>query len=429
MEKMLINMNDIQLLVNINNYMGAEYKTFQDVDWGKFFRIQKPFGDITKMEVLERVVPSIRSGMRSFVFEDYLNNHTLTNFQVDRFIHLIQTKYNFNRYEEFKLAMMARLLGLLIRTQSVSIEQIDKIVDIFKDDRHGCLETVISAIAENHSNITKEVLERYASAFSVGDWIEISKHPKLWEWYGRGLFEGSVCTPYINNKNVLLNNYIPEADLMCLFFNGTFNSMKINTKVLELTDHLCLFGLIQFNLFNLKQIINHYQGTEYEETIVLNIINTQQLSDDVIDLTVMFKELFERYNYSSYDYQPKKVEPGFKNWLNDKRRQISIIKHLTKCGFDIKRDAIGRKYIEGYVSGLDVEYRCEYTCEISPNKFQCILNDDNITTKKLPLYGCFMIQSKPHHFYKDKCRVMLKDIFMKEYSKSTFYSRQIITKF
>ena len=273
MENMLINMNDTQLLVNINNYMGAEYKTFQDVDWGRFFSIQKPFGDITKFEVLERIVPTLRSGRRSFVFEEYLNNHTLTNFQVDRFIHIIQTKYNFNRYEEFKLPMMARLLGLLIRTQSVSIEQIDKIVDIFKDDRHGCLETVISAIAENHSNITKEVLERYAPAFSVSDWIEISKHPRLWEWYGRGLFECSVCTPYINNKNVMLNNYIPEADLMSLFFDGTFKGMKVNTKVLELTDHLYLFGYIQFNLFNLKQIINHYQGTEYEGDVVLNIIH------------------------------------------------------------------------------------------------------------------------------------------------------------
>ena len=305
MENMLINMNDTQLLVNINNYMGAEYKSFQDVDWGRFFSIQKPFGDITKFEVLERIVPTIRSGRRSFVFEEYLNNHTLTNFHVDKFIHIIQTKYNFNRYEEFKLPMMARLLGLLIRTQTVTIEQIDKIVDIFKDDRHGCLETVISAIAENHSNITKEVLEHYAPVFSVSDWIEISKHPRLWEWYGRGLFEGSVCTPYINNKNVMLNNYIPEADLMCLFFDGTFNGMKVNTKVLELTDHLYLFGYIQFNLFNLKQIIKHYQGTEYEGDVVLAIIKTQQLSDDVIDLTVVFKELFERYSDSIDYYQPK----------------------------------------------------------------------------------------------------------------------------
>ena len=426
MENMLINMNDTQLLVNINNYMGAEYKTFQDVDWGRFFSIQKPFGDITKFEVLERIVPTLRSGRRSFVFEEYLNNHTLTNFQVDRFIHIIQTKYNFNRYEEFKLPMMARLLGLLIRTQSVSIEQIDKIVDIFKDDRHGCLETVISAIAENHSNITKEVLERYAPAFSVSDWIEISKHPRLWEWYGRGLFECSVCTPYINNKNVMLNNYIPEADLMSLFFDGTFKGMKVNTKVLELTDHLYLFGYIQFNLFNLKQIINHYQGTEYEGDVVLNIIKTQQLSDNVIDLTVDFKELFERYSDSIDYYQPKKVGAGFKNWLDDMRRHISIIKCLKKCGFEIKMDALGRKYIEGYVSGFYIgKYRCDYTYELLSNKFQCILNDDDITTKLLPLSGCFTIQSEPHKTYKDKYKVMLKDIFMKEYSKSTFYSQQI----
>lgn len=425
MEKMLINMNDTQLLVNINNYMGAEYKSFQDVDWGRFFSIQKPFGDITKFEVLERIVPTIRSGRRSFVFEEYLNNHTLINFHVDKFIHIIQTKYNFNRYEEFKLPMMARLLGLLIRTQTVTIEQIDKIVDIFKDDRHGCLETVISAIAENHSNITKEVLERYAPVFSVSDWIEISKHQRLWEWYGRGLFEGSVCTPYINNKNVMLNNYIPEADLMCLFFDGTFNGMKVNTKVLELTDHLYLFGYIQFNLFNLKQIIKHYQGTEYEGDVVLAIIKTQQLSDDVIDLTVVFKELFERYSDSIDYYQPKKVEPGFKNWLKDNLRQRTINKHLKKCGFKIKTNERGKKYIEGYVSGIYVEYKCDYTCEMLSNKFKCILTDDAITTKKLPLYGCFMIQSKPHRFYKDKCRVMLNDIFMKEYSPSTFYSRQI----
>lgn len=423
---MLINMNDIQLLVNINNYMGAEYKTFQDVDWGRFFRIQKPFGDITKMEVLERVVPTIRSGRRSFVFEDYLNNHTLTNFQVDRFIHLIQTKYNFNRYEEFKLAMMARLLGLLIRTQSVSIEQIDKIVDIFKDDKHGCLETVISAIAETCSNITKEVLERYAPAFSVSDWIEISKHTKLWEWYGRGLFEGSVCTPYINNKNVLLNNYIPEADLIRLFFDCTFDGMTVNTKVLELTDHLYLFDFIQFNLYTLKQIIKHYQGTEYEDAIVLKIIKTQILSDSVIDLTTVFKELFEKYKKSSSDDRTKKAEPGFKGWLNDKRRQITIQKCLKKAGFKIFIDAVGNKYIEGYVSGFYIEeYRCDYTYKLLNNKFQCILNDDDITTKMLPSSGCFTIQSEPHKTYKDKYKVLLKDIFMKEYSKSTFYSQQI----
>ena len=426
MENMLINMNDTQLLVNINNYMGAEYKTFQDVDWGRFFRIQKPFGDITKMEVLERVVPSIRSGRRSFVFEEYLNNSILTNFQVEKFIHIIQTKYNYNRYEEFKLSIMARLMALLIRTQEVSIEQINKIVDMFKEDRHGCLDMIMSAIAETHSNITKEVLERYAPVFSVSDWIEISKHPKLWEWYGRGLFEGSVCTPYINNKNVMLNNYIPEADLMCLFFDCTFDGMTVNTKVLELADHLYLFDFIQFNLYTLKQIIKHYQGTKYEEAVVLSIIQTQLLSDDVIDLTVLFKELFERYNYSSYDYKPKKAEPGFKNWLDDKRRQISIIKHLKKCGFEIKIDALGRKCIEGYVSGFYIgKYRCDYTYELLSNKFQCILNDDNITTKMLPLSGCFMIQSEPHKTYKDKYKVLLKDIFMKEYSKSTFYSQQI----
>lgn len=421
-------MNDTQLLVNINNYMGAEYKSFQDVNWEKFFSIQKPFGDIPKFEVLERVVPTLRSGSRSFIFEQYLNNCTLTNFQVDKFIHIIQTKYNYNHYEEFKISIMARLLGLLIRTQSVSIGQINKIVDMFKDDRHGCLEMIMSAIAETHSNITKEILELYAPVFSVGDWIEISKHTKLWEWYGGRLFDGSVCTPYINNKNVMLNNYIPEADLMCLFFDGTFDGMKITTKVLELTDHLYLFGSIQFNLFNLKQIIQYYQGTEYEEDVVLNIIKTQQLSDEVIDLTIDFKELFERHNYSRYDYLHKKTEPGFKNWLKDNLRQRAINKHLKECGFDIKTDKWGKKYIEGYVSGLYVEYKCEYTCEMLSNKFSCILNDDAITTKRLPLYGCFMIQNKPHSFYKDKCQVMLKDIFMKEYSKSTFYSRQIITK-
>ena len=86
---------------------------------------------------------------------------------------------------------------------------------------------------------------------------------------------------------------------------------------------------------------------------------------------------------------------------------------------------MGKKYIEGYVSGIYVEYKCDYTCEMLSNKFKCILTDDAITTKKLPLYGCFMFQSKPHRFYKDKCRVMLNDIFMKEYSPSTFYSRQI----
>ena len=102
-----------------------------------------------------------------------------------------------------------------------------------------------------------------------------------------------------------------------------------------------------------------------------------------------------------------------------KYQDLKLINYLRKNGFEIKYDTVGRRYVECYISFFYKEFN-------ETSQFSNILNDETCLEKVVPLTGAFSIKPKLIEcVVNDKFYVYLQDIFMLDFSKSTFYTRRV----
>lgn len=399
MQKGLIEMTDTQLLTNINNYLGTSYVKFSDVKWEKFFKKNKPFSNIyDKLDILERAIICLKINEKRCLIFDFLDNCQLSESEIDKYINIVLDNH---LYET-----MNSIFAGIIENNKVNPEQMKKMINFVISKDSNDVSFIITSLAKS-INLTKDLLEEYLDAFSVQDWLNISKNPNLYKWYGDKLFYCSVCTPYINFKNVLESNYIPEWNLFHLFFQP---DKYFTTKVLDLDDYLFILKLHQFSIPNLRYIIEAYKNTDLEAQVIKTILQTQNLTSKIYgNLVEEYKELFIKYGY---------VESK-NNWFLQKYQDLKLINYLIKNGFEIKYDTVGRRYVECYISFF---YK-----EISETpQFLNMLNDDTCIEKVVPLTGAFSIKPKLIEcVVSDKFYVYLQDIFMLDFSKSTFYTRRV----
>lgn len=399
MQKGLIEMTDTQLLTNINNYLGTSYVKFSDVKWEKFFKKNKPFSNIyDKLDILERAIICLKINEKRCLICDFLDNCQLSESEIDKYINIVLDNH---LYET-----MNNIFAGIIENNKVNPEQMKKMINFVISKDSNDVSFIITSLAKS-INLTKDLLEEYLDAFSVQDWLNISKNPNLYKWYGDKLFYCSVCTPYINFKNVLEYNYIPEWNLFHLFFQP---EKYFTTKVLDLDDYLFILKLHQFSIPNLRYIIEAYKNTDLEAQVIKTILQTQNLTSKIYgNLVEEYKELFIKHGY---------VESK-NNWFLQKYQDLKLINYLIKNGFEIKYDTVGRRYVECYISFF---YK-----EISETpQFLNMLNDDTCIEKVVPLTGAFSIKPKLIEcVVSDKFYVYLQDIFMLDFSKSTFYTRRV----
>ena len=399
MQKRLIEMTDTQLLININNYLGTSYAKLSDVNWEKFFKKNKPFSNIyDKLDILERAIICLKINEKKDFTFDFLDNCQLSESEIDKYINIVLDNY--------PSRIISNIFDKLIYFHKVNAEQIKKMINFVISKDSNDVSFIITSLAKS-INLTKDLLEEYLDAFSVQDWLNISKNPNLYKWYGDKLFYCSICTPYINFKNVLEYNYIPEWNLFHLFFQP---DKYFTTKVLDLDDYLFIFKLRQFSIPNLRYIIEAYKNTDLEAQVIKTILQTQNLTSKIYgNLVEEYKELFIKYGY---------VESK-NNWFLQKYQNLKLINYLRKNGFEIKYDTVGRRYVECYISFFYKEFS-------ETSQFSNILNDDTCLEKVVPLTGAFSIKPKLIEcVVNDKFYVYLQDIFMLDFSKSTFYTRRV----
>ena len=231
---------------------------------------------------------------------------------------------------------------------------IEKILEPYKDDRHGFKNIILDSIIES-GKLNKVLLETYVDDFTMENWHAISKM-NLWRMYDYELFS-STCPirEFINYRLVLQNNPIPVPVVYSLFMESADVRFFIdyNMPVFKFEDNwFFVFSFYQFSQYQISKILYRYKGTQYEHDIFWYILRCQYVDEYTLE---PFKDVIMSNTHLKEKYESIFVKDTFKNRRLKKKADNALRKCLTSKGLKIQKDSVG-EYVEAACIAVNYDY-------------------------------------------------------------------------
>ena len=348
------------LLTRINNLLGQTYTKFLDVSWYDFFisiGYPSPDGVFNQQAVLLDVIQHLsKDGMRVDIMDSYIKagSENLTDRDIDWVIAMVTDNFPHRYPKDYDTKAIVPLLGTLIEYCNVQDYHIEKILEPYKDDRHGFKNIILDSIIES-GKLNKVLLETYVDDFTMENWHAISKM-NLWRMYDYELFS-STCPirEFINYRLVLQNNPIPVSVVYSLFMESADVRFFIdyNMPVFKFEDNwFFVFSFYQFSQYQISKILYRYKGTQYEHDIFWYILRCQYVDEYTLE---PFKDVIMSNKHLKEKYESIFVKDTFKNRRLKKKADNALRKCLTSKGLKIQKDSVG-EYVEAACIAVNYDY-------------------------------------------------------------------------
>lgn len=420
------------LLTQINNLLGRTYTKFLDVNWYDFFitlGYPSPNGVFNQQSVLLDVIQHLsKDGMRVDIMDSYIKagSENLTDRDIDWVIAMVTDNFPHRYAKDYEPKAVVQLLATVIEYCNVQDYHIEKILEPYKDDRHGFKNIILDAIIES-GKLNKVLLETYVDDFTMSNWHAISKM-NLWQIYNYDLFSSSCpIREFINYRLVLQNNPIPVSVVYSLFMEANSNIRAIidcNMPVFKFEDNwLFIFSHYQFSQYQISKILYRYNGTQYEHDIFWTILRCQYVDEYTL---VPFKDVIMSNTHLKEKYESIFVKDTFKNRRWKKNTDKALRKCLTSKGLEIKKDSVG-EYVEAACIAVNYDY---FTAVEITKRYYRVLEQAPVvitnTAFTTPRTAYFVIGNDSHA---DQFKVYLENITMgqdENSNKITLTSNRIL---
>lgn len=349
------------LLTRINNLLGCAYTKFQDVNWYDFFvSIGYPSPDsvFNQQAVLLEVIPYLsKDGMRVDIMDSYIKagSENLTDRDIDWVIAMVTDNFPHRFAKDYETKAVVQLLATLIDYCNVQDYHIDKILEPYKEDRHGFKNIILDSIIES-GKLTKVLLETYIDDFTMDNWHAISKM-NLWQMYSYDLFSPKCpIREFINYRLVLQNNPIPVPVVYSLFM-GTNSVVRdvldFNLPVFKFEDNWWfVFSHYQFSQDQISAILHRYKGTQHEHEIFWYILRCQYVDEITLN---PFKYVIMNNPLLKEKYETIFIKDNFKNRRLKKKTDKALRSCLTAKGLEIQKDSFG-EYVNAACIAINYDY-------------------------------------------------------------------------
>lgn len=409
------------LLTRINNLLGGAYTKFQDVNWYDFFvsiGYPSPDGTFNQQAVLLDVIQHLsRDGMRVDIMDSYIKagSENLTDRDIDWVIAMVTDNFPHRYAKDYEPKAVVQLLATLIDYCNVQDYHIDKILELYKDDRHGFKNIILDSIVES-GKLTKVLLETYIDDFTMDNWHAISKM-NLWQMYSYDLFSPKCpITEFINYRLVLQNNPIPVPVVYSLFM-GTNSVVRdvldFNLPVFKFEDNWWfVFSNYQFSQYQISAILHRYKGTQHEHEIFWYILRCQYVDEITLN---PFKYVIMNNQLLKEKYESIFIKDNFKNRRLKKKTDKTLRSYLTLKGLEIQKDSFG-EYVNAACIAINYDY---YTAvEITKRYYRVLEQAPEVvinTAFTVPRTAYFVIGNDSNA---DQFKVYLENITMKHDEQS-----------
>lgn len=349
------------LLTRINNLLGCAYTKFLDVNWYDFFiTIGYPSPDraICQQTVLLDVIQHLsRDGMRVDIMDSYIKagSENLTDRDIDWVIAMVTDNFSHRYAKDYEPKAVVQLLATLIEYCNVQDYHIEKILELYKEDRHGFKNIILDAIIDS-GKLTKVLLETYIDDFTMENWNAISRM-NLWQMYSYDLFSPACpIREFINYRLVLQNNPIPVPVVYSLFMGSDSNVRAVldfNMPVFKFEDNWWfVFSHYQFSQYHISKILYRYKGTQHEHDIFWYILRCQYVDEQTVE---QFKDVIMSNQILKEKYESIFVKDTFKTRRLKKKTDKALRSCLTSKGFEIQKDSFG-EYVTAACISINYDY-------------------------------------------------------------------------
>lgn len=420
------------LLTRINNILGCAYTKFLSVNWYDLFITlgpQSPDSSFNQQAVLLDVMPHLsKDGMRVDIMDSYIKagSESLTDRDIDWVIAMVTDNFPHRYAKDYEPKAVVQLLATLIDYCNVQDYHIEKILELYKEDRHGFKNIILDAIIDS-GKLTKVLLEAYIDDFTMGNWNTISRM-NLWQMYSYDLFSPTCpIREFINYRLVLQNNPIPVPVVYSLFMESDSNVrivIDFNMPVFRLEDNwLFVFSHYQFSQYQLSKILYRYNGTEYQHDIFWSILRCQYVDEQTLE---PYKDVIMSNHHLKEKYESIFPKATFKNRRLKKKADKFLRECLKSKGLEIQKDSFG-EYIKGACIAINRDYFTD--AEIVKRHYRVLEQAPEVlinTAFTTPRTACFVIGNDS---YADQFKVYLENITMvqdEESKKITLTANRIL---